>query len=72
MARRGGTVTLVDLPPGNLPAPIFDAVLRGLHITDSIVGTCTDLQKTLGFTGGSLVKVTVHPGELDSINQILD
>lgn len=31
MARRGGTIALVGLPPGDFPTPIFDVVLKGLH-----------------------------------------
>ncbi len=47
MARRGGTIALVGLPPGDFPTPIFDVVLKGLHIAGSIVGTRADLQEAL-------------------------
>ncbi|MFR0688790.1 alcohol dehydrogenase AdhP [Enterobacterales bacterium AE_CKDN230030158-1A_HGKHYDSX7] len=72
MARRGGTVSLVGLPPGDFPTPIFDVVLKGLHITGSIVGTRADLQEALDFAGEGLVKATVAAGKLDDINAILD
>ena len=72
MARRGGTVSLVGLPPGDFPTPIFDVVLKGLHITGSIVGTRADLQEALDFAGEGLVKATVSSGKLDDINAILD
>lgn len=72
MARRGGTIALVGLPPGDFPTPIFDVVLKGLHIAGSIVGTRADLQEALDFAGEGLVKATIHPGKLDDINQILD
>ncbi|MBG6620132.1 alcohol dehydrogenase AdhP [Pseudomonas aeruginosa] len=71
-ARRGGTIALVGLPPGDFPTPIFDVVLKGLHIAGSIVGTRADLQEALDFAGEGLVKATIHPGKLDDINQILD
>ncbi|MNP23839.1 alcohol dehydrogenase [compost metagenome] len=72
MARRGGTVSLVGLPPGDFPTPIFDVVLKGLHITGSIVGTRADLQEALDFAGEGLVKATVSSDKLDNINAILD
>ncbi|EMV9186427.1 zinc-dependent alcohol dehydrogenase, partial [Escherichia coli] len=54
------------------PTPIFDVVLKGLHITGSIVGTRADLQEALDFAGEGLVKATVSSGKLDDINAILD
>ena len=65
-------IALVGLPPGDFPTPIFDVVLKGLHIAGSIVGTRADLQEALDFAGEGLVKATIHPGKLDDINQILD
>ncbi|HSC83878.1 MAG TPA: alcohol dehydrogenase AdhP [Pseudomonas sp.] len=72
MARRGGSISLVGLPPGDFPTPIFDVVLKGLHITGSIVGTRADLQEALDFAGEGLVKATVHGDKLENINQVLD
>ncbi|MDH0896280.1 MULTISPECIES: alcohol dehydrogenase AdhP [unclassified Pseudomonas] len=72
MARRGGTISLVGLPPGDFPTPIFDVVLKGLHITGSIVGTRADLQEALDFAGEGLVKATIHGDKLENINQVLD
>ena len=39
MVRRKGTVSLVGLPPGDFPTPIFDVVLKRITIRGSIVGT---------------------------------
>ena len=39
MARRRGTVTLVGLPAGDFPLPIFEVVLKRVTIRGSIVGT---------------------------------
>ena len=72
MARRGGTISLVGLPPGDFPTPIFDVVLKGLHITGSIVGTRADLQEALDFAGEGLVKATIHGDKLENINQVLE
>ena len=41
MVRRGGTVSLNGLPPGNFPLPIFDVVLSGITVRGSIVGPGT-------------------------------
>jgi propanol-preferring alcohol dehydrogenase len=72
MARRHGTVSLVGLPPGDFPTPIFDVVLKAISITGSIVGTRADLQEALDFAAEGLVKATIHSGKLDDINQIFD
>ncbi|SFT95965.1 alcohol dehydrogenase AdhP [Pseudomonas marincola] len=71
-ARRGGTVALVGLPPGDFPAPIFDVVLKAISITGSIVGTRADLQEAMEFAGEGLVKATCTTDKLDNINVILD
>ena len=47
MVARGGTVSLVGLPPGSSALPIFDTVLNGITVRGSIVGTRLDLQEAL-------------------------
>ena len=49
MVRRGGTIALNGLPPGDFATPIFDVVLKGITIRGSIVGTRSDLQEALDF-----------------------
>ena len=39
MVRRGGTVALNGLPPGDFPLSIFDMVLNGVTVRGSIVGS---------------------------------
>ncbi|WP_071286107.1 alcohol dehydrogenase AdhP [Mycolicibacterium llatzerense] len=70
-ARRGGTIVLVGLPPGEFAAPIFDIVLRGLTIRGSIVGTRQDMVEALDFYTCGLVKPRVTRAHLDEINDIL-
>ena len=70
MARRGGTIALNGLPPGDFPLPIFDTVLNGLTIRGSIVGTRLDLQKSLDFAAAGLVHAHTAPARLDDINDI--
>ena len=70
MVARGGTVSLVGLPPGSFPLPIFDTVLNGVTVRGSIVGTRLDLQEALNFAGQGKVKATVATERLENINDI--
>lgn len=70
MVGRGGTVSLVGLPPGDFPLSIFNTVLNGITVRGSIVGTRLDLQEALDFAGQGKVKATVASERLESINQI--
>jgi len=70
MARRGGTISMVGLPPGDFPLPIFDMVLGGITVRGSIVGTRLDLQEALMFAGEGKVSATVTPDHLENINDI--
>ena len=70
MVRRRGTVALVGLPPGDFPTPIFDVVLKAIHITGSIVGTRADLQEALDFAAEGQVQATIQRGRLEQINGI--
>lgn len=69
-ARRGGTIVLVGLPPGEFPLPIFDVVLRGLTIRGSIVGTRQDMVEALDFFARGLIHPTVEAARLDDINEV--
>ncbi len=70
MIRRGGTMSLVGLPPGEFPLPIFDMVLGGITVRGSIVGTRLDLQESLMFAGEGKVKATVTADKLENVNGI--
>jgi propanol-preferring alcohol dehydrogenase len=70
MVGRGGTVSLVGLPPGDFPLSIFNTVLNGITVRGSIVGTRLDLQEALDFAGQGKVKATVATERLESINEI--
>jgi propanol-preferring alcohol dehydrogenase len=71
MLRPGGTCTLVGLPPGDFPTPIFDVVLKGITIRGSIVGTRKDLQESLQFAAEGKIKATIETQTLDAINDVL-
>lgn len=70
MARRGGTVALNGLPPGEFSLSIFDMVLNGTTVRGSIVGTRLDLQEALDFAGQGKVHATVASEPLENINDI--
>lgn len=70
MVRRGGTVSLNGLPPGDFPISIFDTVLNGITIRGSIVGTRLDLQEALDFAAHGRVRATVKTDTLDNINDV--
>ena len=70
MVRRGGTIALNGLPPGDFPLPIFDTVLNGITVRGSIVGTRQDLQEALDFAAEGKVAATVQTGKLEDINDI--
>ncbi|HEX5145066.1 MAG TPA: alcohol dehydrogenase AdhP, partial [Mycobacterium sp.] len=70
LARRGGTIVFVGLPPGDFPAPIFDIVLKGLTIRGSIVGTRQDMAEALDFYARGLIHPTVETTTLENINEV--
>ena len=72
MLRRGGTVVLNGLPPGEFPVSIFDVVLNRYTIRGSIVGTRKDLEEALQFAAAGSVKATIEVLPLDSINDVFE
>lgn len=72
MLRRHGTLSMVGLPPGDFPLPIFDVVLRRLTIRGSIVGTRLDLAEALALAAEGRVTTTFEWDALDNINAIFD
>lgn len=71
MLAAGGTMSLVGLPPGDFPLPIFDVVLHRKTIRGSIVGTRRDLVEALDFAARGLVKAHFRSDRLENINDIL-
>lgn len=70
MLRRGGTVSLVGLPPGSFQTPIFDVVLKRLTIRGSIVGTRADLTEALAFAARGKVRAIFETQPLDAVNDV--
>lgn len=71
MTRRRGTVSLVGLPPGEFPTPIFDVVLKRLTIRGSIVGTRADLAEAIAFAADGSIRARTHVEPLENINAVL-
>ncbi|MGV2130814.1 alcohol dehydrogenase AdhP [Agrobacterium vitis] len=70
MVRRRGTVSLVGLPPGEFPTPIFEVVLKRITVRGSIVGTRRDLDEAIAFALEGKVKATISQAPLVEINGI--
>ena len=68
--RRGGTVALNGLPPGEFATPIFDVVLKRLTIRGSIVGTRYDLAQAIALATEGKVKANVSTAALEDINRV--
>ena len=71
MVRRKGTVSLVGLPPGDFPTPIFDVVLKRITIRGSIVGSRKDLAEALAFAAQGMVHAHIHHARLEDVNDVL-
>jgi len=72
MVRRKGTVSLVGLPPGEFPTPIFDVVLKRITVRGSIVGTRRDLDEAIAFAAEGQVRSQITKAPLADINAIFD
>lgn len=72
MLRRGGFMSLVGLPPGDFPLPIFEIVLKRITVRGSIVGTRNDLAEALAFASEGKVASHFSWDSLENINTIFD
>lgn len=72
MTRRRGTVSLVGLPPGEFPTPIFEVVLKRLTLRGSIVGTRADLAEAISFAAEGKVHTRTSVEPLENVNAVLD
>ena len=72
MVRRKGTISLVGLPPGEFPTPIFDVVLKRITVRGSIVGTRRDLDEAIAFAAEGKVRAEISKAPLTEINEIFE
>ena len=72
LVRRRGTISLVGLPPGDFPMPIFEVVLKRITLRGSIVGTRKDLAEAIDFAAEGKVRAHVHEATLGDINRVFE
>src|SRR5438034_3689063 len=70
--RRGGTLVLVGLPPGDFTLPILGTVAKGIRILTSGVGTRQDLGEVLALAAAGRIKTVAETCRLDEINDVFD
>lgn len=71
--RRGGKLVCVALPPdASMKIPIFDAVLKGISIIGSIVGTRQDLVEVFDLHAAGRTRVIAATRKLDDVNAAID
>jgi len=68
--RRGGTLVVVGLPPGELPIPILDMVLKATTVRGSFVGTRNDLREAYAQAAAGKVKAQVELQPLEAVNEV--
>jgi propanol-preferring alcohol dehydrogenase len=70
MTRKRGTCSLVGLPPGDFPVPLFDVVADCITIRGSFVGNREDMAEALDFAVRGKVKADIELQPLSAINDI--
>jgi alcohol dehydrogenase, propanol-preferring len=72
MTRRRGTCTLVGLPPGEFPLPLFDVVLKRITVRGSLVGSRADMREALALASSFAIRPHVELQPLERINDVFD
>ncbi len=70
--RRGGTLVLVGLPPGNFSLPIRGSVAKGIRVLTSAVGTRQDLREVLALAAAGKIRTVAETCRLDDINAVFE
>src|SRR5439155_19997869 len=68
--RRGGTLVLVGLPPGDFTLPILGTVAKGIRILTSGVGTRQDLREVLALAAAGRIKTVAEACRLEDLKDI--
>lgn len=69
---RGGRLVLVSLPAGGeLVVPVFDAVLKGISVIGSIVGTREDLAEVFRLHALARTTVIAHTRRIEDVEQAM-
>jgi propanol-preferring alcohol dehydrogenase len=71
--RRGGTMSLVGLPPDNeMKLPIFETVLNGITVVGSIVGTRLDLREVFELHAAGKTQVVREERSLEEVESAIE
>ena len=70
--RRGGTLVLVGLPPGNFTLPIRASVAKGIRVLTSAVGTRQDLREVLALAAAGKIRTIAETACLGQINDVFE
>lgn len=71
--RRGGRLVFVALPADNyIQLPIFETVLKGIHVIGSVVGTRADLMETFALHAAGKTRVLSETRALDQVNEAFE
>lgn len=70
MTRRRGTCSLVGLPPGEFPLPLFDVVLKRITVRGSLVGSRQDMREALQLASTQGISAHVETQPLAGINDV--
>jgi len=71
--RPAGRLVLVGLPAENVfPLPIFETVLRGIHVIGSLVGTREDLAEVFELHAAGRTRVELEPRKLEQVNECFE
>ncbi|HEY3563272.1 MAG TPA: alcohol dehydrogenase AdhP [Amycolatopsis sp.] len=71
--RRGGRLVCVGIPAGGiLPVPIFEAVIKGISVIGSIVGTRKDLAEVFALHAAGRTTVKAETRKLEDINEAFE
>lgn len=70
--RPNGTLVMVGLPKGNtMRLPIFETVLRGVHVVASLVGTRVDLAETFELHADGRTHIVRDTRRLEQVNEAI-
>jgi propanol-preferring alcohol dehydrogenase len=72
--RRGGRLICVAMPAGGatMEIPIFDAVVKGISIIGSIVGTRGDLAEVFALHAAGKTRVIAESRQLEQVNESIE
>jgi alcohol dehydrogenase, propanol-preferring len=71
--RPTGRLVMVGLPAENVfPLPIFETVLRGIHVIGSLAGTREDLAEVFELHAAGRTRVILETRELEDVNRCFE